>query len=134
MISSRLRRSVRGAALIALGSVLSTCSTATGPRSIEGTWAGSNDTYREVTLTLSVTSTNILGTLRLRNSGGAIVFDGPVNGPLVAPDQAVVMGAVAPSAGGGTVTVDARVMALGLTAAVTSTWLPSSKLILHPTS
>ena len=131
MICSRLLPCIRGATVIALASVLSTCSTATGPRSIEGTWAGSNDTYREVSLTLSVTSSNVLGTLRLRNTGGVIVFDGPVNGPLTASDRAVVMGAVAPSAGGGTVTVDARLMTLGLNAAIASTWLPASRLILH---
>ena len=119
--------------MIVLASVLSTCSTATGPQTIEGTWAGSNDTYREVSLTLSITPTNVLGTLRLRNSGGAIVFDGPVSGPLTASDHAVVMGAVAPSAGGGTVTVDARLMILGINAAIASTWLPSSRLILHRT-
>ncbi len=106
------------------------CGDVAGPGSFEGTWAGSNSTYKTVTLTLTPGGPGALGTLLLRDSAGVTQWDGPVGGPVTGPGRVLVKGFRAPSSGGGEVALDGVVQVLGLRVALTSTWLPATTLTL----
>ena len=118
-------------ALLAVAVV--SCSDPTEPQDLLGTWHGSNSTYDLVTLTIAEGGPGLLGTLVLRDAAGATVFDGPVVGAFTGTDALLVRGARAPSAGGGEVTVDANLRLLGLSASITSTWLPATNVTLRRT-
>jgi hypothetical protein len=116
--------------ILAMALAAVTCSDVTGPSSLEGSWSGHNATYQAVELSLDLNGNQVLGTLLLRDASGTTAFDGPVVGSLTGSNRAVVTGALAPSAGGGTVTVDAQLEGSRLNVTLTSTWLPSATLTL----
>jgi hypothetical protein len=109
------------------------CADPTEPGDLLGSWRGSNSTYDLVTLTIAEGGPGLLGTLVLHDATGATVFNGPVVGHFTASDAVLVRGARAPSAGGGDVDVNAQLRLLGLSASITSTWLPATTVTLRRT-
>jgi len=120
----------------ALGSVLLALVACSDPgpdlvAPLDGFYSGGDQTYGEVSLTLTTTGGAVLGgTLLLRDTSDSTVFDGPVSGTRVGASGFEVGGGRAPSVGGGTVSVQGTRTATGLRITVTSSWLPSTTLTL----
>lgn len=122
--------------LIALLLILVGCSDSgpAEPVPLDGSYSGGNGVYSEVHLTLTETEVGVTGALSLRDDAGETVFDGPVAGTRVGSNGFALAGGRAPSVGGGTIDVDGTRTGTAVQVTLSSSWLPSTTIVLRQES